>query len=460
MPRSQRALGIACVCWIVWATSPAAVWADDWPQWLGPRRDGVWRETGIVARFPAEGPKVRWRYPIGGGYSGPAVADGKVYVSDRVLAKGISNPDNSFDRNRLNGQERILCLDEAKGALLWQYVYECPYRISYPSGPRTTPAVTKDKIYALGAMGDLVCLDVNTGAKVWHKKLPQEYQMDVPLWGFAGHPLVDGDRLICLVGGAGSVVVAFDRHSGKELWKALSAKEPGYAPPMMYELGGKRQLILWHPQSVNSLDPETGAVYWSVPYGGSTKKDGVKAAMTIPTPRQWGDFLFLTNFYDGALMLKTAGTAKPSVAWRSAGRSEQPEDTDALHAVMSTPILKDGYIYGVCSYGELRCLKAATGARLWATHKYTTGSSVRWGNAFLVEQGDRFILFNERGELIFAKLTPGGDEEICRAKILEPTNSMAGLKGRRVVWSHPAFANRSVFARNDLEVVSVSLAAE
>jgi outer membrane protein assembly factor BamB len=104
-------------------------------------------------------------------------------------------------------------------------------------------------------------------------------------------------------------------------------------------------------------------------------------------------------------------------------------------------------------------LKADTGERLWSTHKYTTGSSVRWGNAFLVEQGDRCFVFNERGELIIAKFTPKGDEEISRAKILEPTNTMAGPKGRRVVWSHPAFANRSVYARNDVEIVCVSLAA-
>jgi outer membrane protein assembly factor BamB len=432
--------------------------ADDWPQWLGPKRDGVWRETGIMEKLPPGGPKVRWRYPIGQGYSGPAVAHGKVIVTDRILAKGAANPDDAFDtKTKVESTERILCLDEGKGTLIWKYEYDCPYRISYPAGPRTTPVVTKDKVYALGAMGDLVCLDIKTGAKIWHKQLAQEYEMAVPMWGFAGHPLLDGDRLICLVGGKGSVVVAFHKDTGKELWKALSAREPGYAPPVIYDFGGTRQLILWHPQSVNSLDPETGALYWSVPYGGSTKKDGVGAGMSIPTPRKWGDFLFFSCFYDGSLMLKTAGTNPPTVAWRSQGRSVFPDGTDALHAVMNSPVVKDGHIYGVCSYGELRCLKADTGARLWATHKYTTGESVRWGNAFLIEQGERFILFNERGELIIAKLTPQGDEEISRAKILEPTNTMPG---RRVVWSHPAFAHRCVYARNDQEIVCVSLAAD
>lgn len=434
--------------------------ADDWPQWLGPKRDGVWRETGILEKWPAAGPKVRWRVPISEGYSGPAVAAGKVYITDRVLAKGAVNPDDPFSKkDRVNGTERVLCIDDATGKVLWKYEYDCPYQMAYPAGPRTTPVVTADKVYALGAMGDLVCLDVKSGDKVWHKKLAKEYDVPIPQWGFAGNPLVDGQRLICLVGGKGSVVVAFDKDTGKELWKALSDREPGYAPPMIYEFGGVRQLIMWHPGAIDSLDPATGKVYWSQPYGGSAGKFGLKAGLSIPTPRKDGDNLFLTAFYDGSLMLKVGGTSA-TVAWRSQGRGEQPGQTEALHSIMPTPIVKDGYIYGVCSYGEIRCLKADTGERVWSTHKYTTGESVRWGNAFLVEQADRVVIFNERGELIIARFTPKGHEEICRAKILEPTNTMAGPKGRRVIWSHPAYANRNVYARNDREIISVSLAAE
>jgi outer membrane protein assembly factor BamB len=129
---------------------------------------------------------------------------------------------------------------------------------------------------------------------------------------------------------------------------------------------------------------------------------------------------------------------------------------------MPTPTIKDGHIYGVCSYGELRCLDAQTGKRIWETHQPTTGTSVRWGNAFLVPLAnrDRYVLFNEGGDLILADLTPQGYREISRANILEPTNMMAGPKGRRVLWSHPAFANRSVYARNDREIIAVSLAQQ
>ncbi len=208
------------------------------------------------------------------------------------------------------------------------------------------------------------------------------------MWGFAGHPLIDGERLICLVGGKGSVAVAFNKDTGKEIWKALSAREPGYAPPMIYEIGGKRELIVWHPEGVAALDPVTGAVHWTQQYG--TKKF-LKAALSIPTPRLDKDKLFLTAFYDGPLMLQVNSDQQPRVLCQGQGRSEQADDTDGLHSIMSTPFFKDGYIYGVCSYGELRCIDEATGKRLWATHQATTGKSVRWGNAFLVEQGDRFI---------------------------------------------------------------------
>jgi outer membrane protein assembly factor BamB len=185
--------------------------------------------------------------------------------------------------------------------------------------------------------------------------------------------------------------------------------------------------------------------------------------MSIPTPRFDHGRLLVSAFYNGALMLALdpdAPTAK--VLWRVGGRGEMPNQTAGLHAVMATPFIKGDYIYGVCSYGELRCLKADTGERVWMTRQPTTGGpEVRWANAFLVAQGERFFLFNEIGDLIIAKLTPKRYEEISRAHILDPTNGMAAWGGPRLVlWSHPAFANRCMYARNDREIVCVSLAAD
>jgi outer membrane protein assembly factor BamB len=449
---------------------PASLFADDWPQWLGPQRDGVWREKGLIEKFPAGGPKILWRQPISEGYSGPAVAGGKVFVTNRVRAKGAESPKSAFDtKTKVDGVERVLCFDGKTGQPLWQYEYKCVYQVSYGAGPRTTPVVSGDKVYTLGTMGDLVCLNVKDGKPVWSKNFTTLYNISTPQWGFSGNPLVDGNRLICLVGGQGSVVVAFDKNTGQELWKNLSANQPGYAPPMIYGFGGKRELILWHAEAVNGLDPETGKLYWTQPFGSQKVGGGkseVRAGMSIPTPRKLGqDQLFLTCFYDGSLMLKLDAD-KPSVLWKRSKPvvDPQPGETEQLHCVMSTPVIRDGYIYGLCSYGELRCIDAKTGERKWETFAVTGGKEIRWGNAFIVQLGegsDRYILFNEQGDLIIARLTPEKYEEISRAHILEPTNTMAagfGGKNRIVVWSHPAFADRCVFARNDREIVCVSMA--
>lgn len=421
---------------------------DDWPQWLGPRRDGVWRETGILRQFPKDGLTFRWRRPVGGGYAGPAVADGKVFVADRLLAAGTANPKDAFSRSTIPGKERVLCLDERDGSVLWQHEYECDYTISYAAGPRATPTVAGGKVYTLGSEGDLRCLDTATGTLVWSRQFPRELGVKTPTWGFAGHPLVDGNKVICLAAGQGSVAMAFDKDSGKELWRALSAKEPGYAPPTLCEFGGKKQLIVWHPEAVNALDPESGKVLWT-----HAISPEVRFGMTIPTPRQSGDLLFLTSFYNGSLMLRI-GPGQPSVVWKSQKISEK--DTDGLHSVMATPWMEDGVIYSPCSYGQFRALKAETGERLWETYAPTSGKSERWGHAFVIKHEDRFFLFSEQGDLILARLSPQRYEELGRTRLIEPVNRDPG---RPVVWSHPAFANRSVYARNDQEIVCASLAS-
>ncbi len=440
----KRLVATSCIAFV-----QANLVADDWPQWLGPERDGVWRENGIVEKLPADGLKIRWRVPIGGGYAGPAVAKGRVYVMDRQLAEGATNPSNAFSRGEIPGRERVLCLNESDGKVLWEHAYDCRYTVSYASGPRTTPVVHEGKVYTLGSEGNLHCLDAEKGTVLWARDFKTDFGVKTPMWGFAGHPLVDGNKVICLAGGDGSTAVAFDKNTGKEVWRALSAQEPGYAPPMIYEFAGKRQLIVWHPESVNGLDPETGKVFWTHRHA-----PPVRAGMTIPTPRKVGDLLFLTSFYNGSVLLRV-DSDQPSVVWQSKKVSEK--DTDGLHSVMATPLIESGYIYSPCSYGQFRCLKLETGDRLWETFAPTSGKSERWGNAFVVKNGDRAFLFNEQGDLIIAKLTPEKYEEISRARLLQPDNRDPR---RLVVWSHPAFANRSVYARNDHELVCASLAQE
>lgn len=428
--------------------------AKDWPQWLGANRDGVWRETGLLQKFPATGPKVLWRTPIGSGYSGPSVANNRVYVMDRQRAKDEKGLPIRPSRDGIPGNERILCLEADTGKIVWKHEYPCPYRVSYPSGPRNTPLVHDGRVYTQGAMGNLLCLDAARGVVHWSRSLCEDYKTEPPVWGYAAHPLLDGDLLFCTVGGEGSAVVAVNKDTGKEVWKALTTEEVGYSPPMIYEAAGKKQLIIWLSEAISSLDPATGKVYWSQKY--PTVGPLQRPAVNIITVPRSDNRLFLSTYYHGPMMLELASD-KPaaSILWQ--GKSNNVLKPDGLHSLMSTPVIKNGYIYGVCANGELRCLEEATGKQLWETYAATGGKKTDCGNAFLVPQGDRFVLFNDLGELILAELTPQAYREIDRAHVLETTES---ARGRIVVWSHPAFANRCVYVRNDKEILCLSLAAE
>lgn len=447
--RSISLISIAFLAAFSWL-DPAS--ADDWPGWLGPNRDSVWRETGIVDRFPREGLSVKWRVPVQFGYSGPAVAGGRVYLTDYAKTAGqLTN--NPGGRDKLQGQERISCFDARTGELLWRHAYGRDYNISYPGGPRATPMVASDKVYTLGAEGDLLCLDADDGQVVWSKRLTEEYDVETPNWGFAAHPLVEGDLLYCVVGGKGSVAVAFDKSTGREVWRSLSAQAPGYCPPTIIEHGDRKQLLIWHAESLNSLNPQTGQVYWSVPLRPSFN-------MSIAVPRKQGRLLFASGIgHVGALFELAAderGTKvgpAPDVVWR--GKSKT-----AVYAANSTPFIENGMIYGVdCHLGALMGVNLKDGERVWQTFEPTTGGErpERHATAFFVKHRDRFFLFNETGDLILAKLTADGYQEISRFHVLEPTNTAFG---RDVVWSHPAFAERCLFARNDKELVCVSLAAD
>jgi outer membrane protein assembly factor BamB len=433
--------------------APPPSFGADWPQWLGEDREGVWRETGLLERFPAGGPKVLWRAPLGTGNSGPAVAKGRVYVMDRQPALGADGKPVPAEKDKTPGKERVVCLGAADGKPVWEHAYDCPYSIAYRTGPRVTPLVHKGKVYTLGAMGDLYCLDAATGAVRWHKNLATAYKATPPVWGWAASPLVDGDLLYCLCGGEGSAVVALNKDTGEEVWKALTTEEVGYSPPILIEAGGKRQLVVWHSDSINGLDPATGRVYWTQPY--PTEGQPERPAPTIAQVRRSGDLLFLASYYHGPLMLKLAAD-RPAVTVLWKDKTKKRSRPIGLHCLMSTPVIKDGYIYGVCANGELRCCDVKTGDQLWETYDPVAGQKADCGTAFLVPQGDRFVLFNDSGELILANLTPKGYAEIDRAQIIEPVEAS---RGRQVVWAHPAFADRCVFARNNKEIVCVSLAA-
>jgi outer membrane protein assembly factor BamB len=425
----------------------------DWPEWLGPDREGVWRETGLVEKFPPGGPPYVWRKPIGSGYSGPAVAGDFVYVMDRQRTLDKDGKPIPGNREGQKGTERVLCLKRGDGSLAWKHEYDCTYKqLSYNQGPRTTPLVRDGRVYTLGAMGELCCLDAGTGQALWSKNLPSEYKTQIPVWGYAASPLLNGDLLYSLVGGEGSAVVAFHKDTGKEVWRALSSEDVCYSPPMIFQAGGKFQLVVWTSEAIYGLDPGTGKQYWKQPY--PAEGEPMRPAVNIATPRRLGDMLFFSNAYHGPMMLKFAAD-KPDVAVLWKNQNKKPTKPEFLSILMPTPVLKDGHVYGVGFGGDLRCLVAETGKELWSTYDATGGEKTDCGTAFIIPQGDRFILFNDNGDLILANLSPKGYQEIDRAHILEPALE---ARNRQVVWSHPAFAHQCVFARNEKEIVCVSLA--
>ena len=432
----MRRLVVDCaVAALFGINSLSSCFADDWPQWGGPQRDLVWREEGLVDELPKGDLPRMWTAPIGAGYSGPAVADGRVFVTDRLAGENL---------------ERVLCIDAEDGTEIWKRQYKAPYSISYPLGPRTTPTVDGDRVYTLGAVGHLLCLNAASGKVVWQKDLTKDYGTELPTWGMASSPLIDGDQLIVLAGGKdNALVVSFDKHTGQERWRALNDPAVGYAPLVIYEFGGKRQLIIWHQSHVSSLAPAAGEVLWQ-------HKHPVREALTVAMPRQIGNRLLVASFYEGPLMFDLgADGVSPNVVWDDAGGNEI--ENDSIHTIMPTPIVTDDYIYGISSYGQLRCLDTNTGQMVWETRK-PTGEG-RWWNAFLSPHGEmsgeRVFLANEQGELILAELSRERYRELGRSKLIEP---LQPIQRRKTVWSHPAFAMKSVFARNDRELIRVNLA--
>lgn len=429
--------------------------SDDWAQWMGPARDGIYYEQGLIESIPAEGLPVKWRVPVAGGYAGPAVAAGRVYLFDFDKASGEAFNDPGR-RAELVGAERLSCFDAATGKQLWQFRYDCTYSISYPAGPRCTPAVDiagpedEGRVYILGSEGDLHCLNATSGALIWKRNFKQDFGATVPLWGFASHPLVNGELLYCMVGGEGQTVVAFEKHTGEVRWQALSASAVGYCPPSIIEAGGARQLIVWHGDGIESLDPATGQRFWNLP---------IKAdfEMAVTRPQRDGQRMYASSIRTESVMFELASD-RPAIKelWRG-------EPKSAVHCSNSTPIFYDGVIYGTdCNEGSLIAVNGDNGEQFWKTFAATKPDEkryVRHGTAFLtrIADTDRYFLMSETGELIMARLTPEKYEELGRFQLLAPTGEAFG---RNVVWSHPAYSGQTVFARNDQELVAVSIAQE
>jgi outer membrane protein assembly factor BamB len=409
------------------------VHADDWPQWRGPQRDGVWREDGIMQSFPAEGLKVLWRNTAGNGWSSPVVAEGRVFLMDSELEKP-------------KARERIRGFDVTTGKVLWTYAYN----VEYPDwaflsdmngGPTSTPAVSEGKVYALGGNSDATCLDAATGGVIWHRNLTEGRPIDT--FRCRASPLIDGARVIFVRGVASAAgephatcVVALDRKTGRKLWDAL--EEPvANSTPALITAGGQRQLIVWTDQSISSLNLETGAVLWRQALKTSNNDDNA-------TPLSSGDRLLVS----GLMFQLDAQKPGAKVLW--------PENLGPKRILSntSTPWLTGDAIYSVTSRGDFVCLDSKSGKELWRTDKVTarkTGPS-----AHITPNGDGVFIFTDEGNLIRARLSPAGYEEISRTKLIEPVYFFGG---HHLCWAPPAYAHRCIFVRSEKEILRASLAA-
>ncbi len=406
--------------------------ADDWPQFRGPNRDAVWNETGIMQNFPPEGLKVRWRAPIGGGHSSPVVADGRVYVTDSKTEMPKCS-------------ERVHCFDEETGQALWTYADEIdsgsrdPINPENPPKPVATPVVSAGLVFTLGVTGHLLCLDVLKGMLAWKRDLAKDYNL-VEQANLTSSPLIEGDFLIVLLGGKpGACVVAFDKRTGREIWRVLDDPPRSFSSPLVINTGGKRQLIVWTPSAVTSLNPATGDTWWREEL--VTRED-----YAVATPVVRDDLMLIS----GLMFRLDRDKPAASILW-----PEKKPMAGRILSHTSMPMILNGHVFAGKMGGRLVCLDAHTGRQVWETEKATTlahGATIH-----LTLNGDSVLLFTDQGNLIRARLTSQGYAELSRVHLIDPTYPFAG---RKLVWAPPAFANRHVFARNDSELICASLQAE
>jgi outer membrane protein assembly factor BamB len=391
--------------------------AADWPQWRGGKRDSVWPQKGLPDRLPDK-LAPRWKKPIGGGYGGIAVRAGRVYVMDRVkTAREL---------------ERVLCLEAATGKQLWAHGYPIAYgKLDYGNGPRSTPTVHAGKVYTLGALGHLHCLDAKSGKVLWSCDTVKQFGGRVPTWGHACSPLVDGKRLVVQVGGRpGAGLVALDLDSGKEVWRSLD-DPPGYSSPVIVEHGKWRQLVYFTPRHVVGLEPATGKVLWSVPF------EGIEYDVSISDVVCADGVLLASNYWSGskAVRLDEAGR-NPKVVWQD----------KRLSLLMSTPLVRGKHVYALDRFKGLACLDPGTGKVLWQGRHVTPRGSNPHASLVWVG-GDRALILNTPGELLLVELTSRGLRHLGKAAVVGKT------------WAHPGFGDGCVFARNDCEIVCVRLVA-
>ena len=407
--QTVRAALLAVV--VAWAL-PLPAHGQDWPQWLGPDRDGRYSGLPPSTDWPSDGPPEVWRRSVGEGFAGPAVADGRLLLF-----------------HRLDGREVLEALDAATGRPLWRHDAPTAYRddFGFDEGPRAVPVVADGRVFTFGAQGRLSAVSLETGEPLWEVDTAERFGVRKGFFGAAGSPVVEGGRVIANVGGANAGVVAFDAAAGDVLWTA-TAHEASYSSGVVAEVGGERLAVFLTREGLVGLDPATGDVRFEQRW-----RSRLGASVNAATPLVIGDLIFASASYNtGAAVFQAAGQQLTSL-WSS---------DDALSNHYATSVHHDGYLYGFHGrqeYGpSLRAVDLRSGEVQWSEDRFMAGS--------VTLAGERLVIVRESGELVIAAADPDAFTPLARAQILPP-----------VVRAYPALAGGLLYVRNTDTLVCVDL---
>ena len=375
----------------------ALAWAADWPQWRGPNRDGISAETGLLDAWPKGGPPLVWKIQgLGEGYSSAAIAAGRLFI-----------------QGQQGDEEYVLAFDAGTGKQLWRAHTGIPFNESRGHGPRGTPTVDGDRLYALAADGMLVCLETATGKTIWGFNIVDHFHGRVPHWGISESPLVDGDRVIVTPGGPGAAVVALDKMSGKLLWQSQSGSA-AYSSPMEYDAGGSRRVVVFTADAAMGLDLGSGKLLWRY-------ERVANGTANIATPIVHGGEIFLSSDYGtGCVLLKAS----------AGGDASEVYFNRDMRNHYSTSVLVGDYLYGFSS-SILTAMKFQTGEVAWRDRSVGKGS--------LIYADRHLYALGEEGVVGLVDATPAGYREISRFEI---------PKGGFPTWSQPVIANGKLYLRD------------
>ncbi len=386
----------------------------DWPQWRGPNGDGTFPDAPPISRDG--GLEILWKQSIGGGYSGITVADGRVYTMDRAA-----------NESETKVTERVLCFDAKTGEPLFTHAYQADYGgLQYGSGPRASVTVHQGKIYALGANGNIHCLDAKSGERIWSVDSVADLQATRPTWGFAASPVIWKNLAIFHIGVPGGSYVAFDKDGGKEIWRGPD-DPAGYGTPVFAKHDGREMMVGWTPKHIVALDPAGGEVIWQSPYD-------VTSGVSIATPLIHRGIVLASGYWQGS---KAINLADGSLLW---------ENNEFLRGLMSQGFSRDGFAWLLDKEHGLNCFELKSGTKLWDDgHQLTPADRNPQATFVRLRDTEEFLVLNANGELIHATITRDGITEHWREQLIGKT------------WAHPAYSGSRVFARDGRRIVCAEL---